>query len=279
LAEHRAVFAARRQVDEALRIVATALDADRQTVEHGAALNRGLRAMAEADQFLPRGRTVAADIRTADLVVGHETPVLKNSDPSRVTCWQARAAYLDYARSEMARAMDGEFAGSMALLALGKLQAAPAGLGAEGSNADWDKAAMLHRAALDVSPHNVLAANDLAVLLADRGELHEARRLLEAVARQSRLAEAWHNLASVCHRMGDGRSGAQAAEQARVCARERASGEPARSARVMWLAPGQFGPPASDAPAEVADGTSAQPEGSDEGSLAGWPAWRLLRRK
>jgi predicted Zn-dependent protease len=72
------------------------------------------------------------------------------------------------------------------------------------------KAALLQRVALAVAPQNVLAGNELGVLLAAHGQLEDAQRLFRQCLATNPTPEAWRNLAVVYARQGD-RAASQAA--------------------------------------------------------------------
>jgi Flp pilus assembly protein TadD len=62
---------------------------------------------------------------------------------------------------------------------------------------------MLHRVALRIAPQNVLAGNELGVLLAQHGHLDEAESLFKQCVATDATPEAWQNLAVVYARKGD----------------------------------------------------------------------------
>jgi tetratricopeptide (TPR) repeat protein len=68
------------------------------------------------------------------------------------------------------------------------------------------KAALLYRVALDVSPQNVLAGNELGVLLAQHGQLNEAERMFQYCIATKPSPQAYQNLAAIYGRRGDERS-------------------------------------------------------------------------
>ena len=79
LAGRGAHFAARAEFIRALWLVAQGLDAEHQTVVHSQALSAGLAAIKEADDFIPDGSRLEANLDIAAIIRGHRTPVLKNA--------------------------------------------------------------------------------------------------------------------------------------------------------------------------------------------------------
>ncbi len=147
----------------------------------------------------------------------------------------AMKCYFTYAQEQFAAAADDEVAGSMALRALGKLHDALAGKGGPAKTAAAPKAVVYYQAALLAFPENVMAANDLGVLLARSENYSAAREMLEYSLHLNRRPVTLRNLAAVyrrLERMGDA---------------ERAEGEAARIERAEIARRG--GPPAANRPA------------------------------
>ncbi len=57
--------------------------------------------------------------------------------------------------------------------------------------------------ALAVAPQNVLAANELGVLLAQHGQLHDAEKIFRQCVATDATPESWRNLAVVYARQGN----------------------------------------------------------------------------
>ena len=166
MAGRGAYYAARSEFIAALRLVAQGLDTDRQTTVHGKCLAAGLTALKEAEDFIPRGSMVEANLDIPALVASHVTPALKDADNGQTTSLSALKSYLTYAQDQFALAADGELAGSMALRALGKLHDEMAKRQDAEIQAAVPKAIVFYQAALLVTPQNYMAANDLGVMFA-----------------------------------------------------------------------------------------------------------------
>jgi tetratricopeptide (TPR) repeat protein len=105
-----------------------------------------------------------------------------------------------------------------------------------------------------------LAANDLAVLLAEEGRLEQARDCLHAGLRQSPQPAMWNNLAAVHDRLGQPQL-ALAARQEAAALESRAASTPGSvlpTHNVAWLDPRNFAA-TSRAPTDVRQATSTIP--------------------
>ena len=145
---------------------------------HRHALAAALTAMKEAEDFLPGGSRLEADLDLPGIIAAHATPVLK-AGAKNVTSMTALNRYFTFAQEQFAAAAGHEVAGSMALHALGKLHTALARKKISLAAAAEPKAMVYYQAALLVYPKNFLSANDLGVLLAQCGDYGDARTMLE----------------------------------------------------------------------------------------------------
>jgi tetratricopeptide (TPR) repeat protein len=266
LAGRGAYFAARSEFLAALRLVAQGLDTERQTTMHGKALAAGLTALREAEDFIPRGSMVEANLDIPALAASHVTPVLKIADCTRTTSLAALKSYLTYAQQKFAEAAGREFAGSMALRALGKMHDELAKNQNSEIRAAGPKAVVFYQAALLVAPHNYMAANDLGVLYARAGNLRDAREILEHSAAIGRNATVLNNLAAVYQRLGRNDLAARAKRESLLAIQAERTMRPAVGARaadgsIMWVAPEAFveNSPNLAAPTAVA-GNPAAPQ-------------------
>jgi len=203
LAGKKAHFSARLEFTRALRILAQGLDTERNTNRYSQALAAGVRALDEAEDFLPKDGHLEAELDLAMIAGAHRTPVLQAEDGEQVTPLAAIQRYHTYAQEQLATAVGKEVAGSMALCGLGKLYMA---IGdqqrGDGIVAARPKAMVLLQAALIVSPGNHMASNELGVLLARSGRHSDARAAFEHSVAAYPTAEAWRNLALTCERLG-----------------------------------------------------------------------------
>jgi tetratricopeptide (TPR) repeat protein len=255
LAGRGAYYAARSEFITSLRLVAQGLDAEERTTRHGKALAAGLTALKEADDFIPRGAKLEADLDLPSLIGGHATPVLKDRDAAALTPLAAMKAYLTFAQRQLAEAAGHEMAGAMALHALGKLHEELARQKTTGLQATDSKAVVFYQAALTVCPESFMTANDLGVLLAKNRDYDGARTWLERGAALTRSPTVWNNLAAVYERLGRNDLAARARQQVLVAqAGNRTAGQAsAASGDVRWVGAEAFG--ARGLPAETAPAT------------------------
>ena len=127
--------------------------------------------MREAQDFVPRDAQTGADLDVGRYLPAHRTPVLKHEDPRGLTAAIAQQQYHDYAQQQFLIAGGTSSLASQALMELGKTcqtlyQDEPDRLGIP-------TASVFYRAAVAVDQQNALAANELAVLMANSGQLPE----------------------------------------------------------------------------------------------------------
>gem|GEM_PF-1661515 len=244
LAGKQAYFTARTEFIKSLRMLSEALDVHYQTQLHGRALAAGLLALEEADEFIPRGDHLEAEIDVPMIVSGHSTPVLKDTGDRSIGSLEARQRYYTYAQQQLAQSIENEVAGSMALYGLGKLYTVLGEQRRVSIQAAQSKAVVFHQAALMADPNNALAANEMGVLLARYGRLKASRELLLYSLRVAPLPATWHNLSVVHARLGE-RELAQLAQEEYVNAVREAQSRRAHAAPgdarftspVRWVAP------------------------------------------
>ena len=265
LAQRGAFFAARTEFIQVLRRVAQAKDAGASTDEHACALAAGLRALDEADDFVPRGVQLEAELDVRTVASSHRTPVLRDY-PEDVMPQEAVVLYHTYAQQELARAAQGEQAGSMALYGLGKVYARLAER--RDDDVQFTRGAMtMYSAALDACPENHLAANELGVLLCRTGHPTEATRRFERTIDLAPNATAYHNLAVAQQKLGlAGQAAANEQESLRLATIERSNGAISRRAGVTWVSPAEMArvsqpgsPAAAPVPPVAPPTTAARP--------------------
>jgi tetratricopeptide (TPR) repeat protein len=262
LAQHGAFFAARTEFVQVLRRVAQAKDAGSDTNEHARALAAGLRALDEADDFVPQGVQLEAELDVRSVASSHRTPVLRDYAQD-VMPQDAAVQYHSYAQQQLAIVAAGEQAGSMALYGLGKVYARLAER--RDDEVQLTRGAMtMYSAALDACPNNHLAANELGVLLCRTGRPTDAVRQFERTIDLAPNATAYHNLAVAQQKLGmPGQAGANEQESQRLAALERSTGAISRRAGVQWVSPAEMArvtqSVSPNTPAVPAPATAARP--------------------
>ncbi|MDZ4817375.1 MAG: hypothetical protein SGJ20_00205, partial [Planctomycetota bacterium] len=227
---------------EALKLMATAMDNQRNTSAHGQALAAALHAVNEADDFVARGTTIDANLRLADIVSGHQTPVLKDTDLANVSPTIAQHRYLTFAQEQFANAAADLQPASAALYGLGKLQMIPERGKTAPDLAALGRSVVYFQAALVVHPRHALAANELGVVLKRCGRLEDARNLLVHSARISGQPIAWRNLAVVHRELGELDLAQRAEHEAQIASARPGAVLHAASAApaVEWVDPAAF---------------------------------------
>ncbi|MEM6799128.1 MAG: hypothetical protein AAF589_06410, partial [Planctomycetota bacterium] len=235
LGSHGALYAAKQRFIGVLRRVALAKDAELATNQHSAALAAGLRALDEAEQFIPRGKAVEAELNVAQIAASHSTPLYRQDDNAKwVLPSEAVARYHRYAQHKLAAAVAGNQGGSMALHGLGKTFTRIADID---EDALAQRTSMtMYRAAVESHPGNYLAANELGVGLAKAGHYGPARETLEKAIATGGGSTVYRNLAVVQQGLGQPQLAAAANARAeQLAARERANGEFSRQQGVQWV--------------------------------------------
>lgn len=260
LAGRGAYYAARSEFLEVLRRIAQAKDAEFGTNQHARALAEGLRALDEADDFMPFGVQLEADLDVPALVRSHRTPVLRKGTAD-VLPHEAIAHYHAFAGQRLAAAVAGEQAGSMALYGLGKIHRQLAA--ADGDLQSNRKSITMYQAALTAHPANHLAANELGVLLTEDGHHAEAVAMFRRAIQIMPTATAYQNLSVVQRRLGNLRQAAVSEQEAQRLAQwERSVGAVSHRLGVRWVSPDQMARlgPAPERPAvQVASAAPGPP--------------------
>jgi tetratricopeptide (TPR) repeat protein len=261
LAQRGAFFAARTEFIQVLRRVAQAKDAGSSTDVHARALAAGLRALDEADDFMPQGVQLEAELDVRTVASSHRTPVLGDY-PEEVMPQEAIVMYHTYAQQQLANAAADQQCGSMALYGLGKVYARLAER--RDDDVQFTRGAMtMYAAALDACPDNHLAANELGVLLCRMGHPAEAVHQFERTIDRSPNATAYHNLAVAQQKLGmAGQAAANEQESQRLAAMERSNGGISRRAGVQWVSPAELArvsQPTSPTPVVATPDMAARP--------------------
>lgn len=237
-------YTARAEFSEALNLIAATFDATESSTRRSGSLSAGYTALNEAEEFATRTtRNIATP---AASLTHHRTAPFVGPFPPNVSPATLRAAYLQFASERLSEAATGCEAGSVALHGLGKVHNA-AGSTIVDPRA---KARVYYEASLAVGPGNFLAANDLAVLLAEEGRLEEARNVLHTALRQSSQPAMWNNLAAVHERLGQPEL-AQLARREASTAERRAAAVPGSvlpTNNVAWLDARSFAATSQTAP-------------------------------
>jgi tetratricopeptide (TPR) repeat protein len=271
LAQRGAFFAARTEFIQVLRRIAQAKDAATGTDEHSRELAAGLRAMDEADDFVPLGAQLEAELDVRKVASAHRTPVLHDRAEA-VTPQDAVALYHSYAQEQLTKATVDERAGSMALYGLGKVYARLAER--RDDDVQCVRCAMtMFCASLDACPDNNLAANELGVLLCRTGHPAEAVTNFVRAIDIAPSATAYHNLAIAQQKLGmDAQWMANEQESQRLAAMDRAAGAISKRAGVQWVSPEELA--RCSQPATLGPAAATEPMTANRDAAATPRAWR-----
>lgn len=238
LANRGALYAAREDLVQSLRLATQSLDAAEGTNGYSQALESGLTALLEAEDFALHGAAATTPLNVEQIVAGHRTPVLKGLPQQEIPPVIAMQRYYGYAGDRLTAAAGELPAAADTLFWLGKIHNSLGRQSVQADRLQGPQAMVCFRASLSVAPQHYLAANELGVLLARYGQLPDAKRLLQQSVTTRSHPEGWQNLAIVHQRLGE-QDLAQLAEQELVAltgGRKLAASRPA----VYWLEPKAF---------------------------------------
>ena len=201
LAQRGALYSARAELLDALRLLAQSHDAHSGTTQRTGALAAALTAMDESDDFTPT--KAGAAVNSGDMIRAHQTPVLKRIDAARLAPLTCSQHYFAYAQQQLAEATDGQAAAANTLSLLGMVHGHLAGESTGGRSSHTARAIVFHQATLALDPKHYRSANELGVLWARCGEWAAARAVLLTSLQSQPTPSAWHNLAAVHERLGE----------------------------------------------------------------------------
>lgn len=198
LAQRGAVYSANAEFRAVIGLCALELDSRGGGTEHRDALRQGFVALEEADDF--GGDQMdwheSSDVRR--VAEDHTTAVLKGATKT-IDSVQAVQRYYVFAEQRFTNANKELPGASLAFYGLARTFVEP---GMRTTHAAA-KAALLQRVAVAIAPQNVLARNELGVLLAQHGQLAESAKLFRQCIATSPRPETWRNLSVVCARQGE----------------------------------------------------------------------------
>jgi hypothetical protein len=228
LAQRGATFTANAEFRAVISMCALELDAKTGGSSHRDAFREGWAAFDEADDFTADRLDwrASADVRAA--AAGHVTQLVKSSEVA-VDSVRATETYYAFAEERLTYACKELPGASLAFYGLARTFVNPEGAVMHATA----KAAVLHRVALGISPQNVLAGNELGVLLAEHGQLAEAEQIFRQCVAIDARPETWRNLSVIYARQGN-----VAASRAALAASESLaeSGRKAAEARAAQVA-------------------------------------------
>jgi hypothetical protein len=226
LAQRGATYSASAEFQAVLGLCAHELDARSGTTCYRDALCQGWTALNEADDFEESRTGLLDPTEIRHIASIHSTRLLADPE-SKIDSMQAVQAYYAFAEERLASACKEMPAASLAYYGLGRTFVIPGCRVTHGAA----KAALLQRVALIIAPQNVLAGNELGVLLAQHGHLDASEKLFRECLAISPRPETWRNLATV-----HARNGNQAASQSAMAAGDALAAENRMAAAVTPIA-------------------------------------------
>ncbi len=288
LARRGAMFSARREFIEAMRVIATSLDQSRNTPFHTQELTRAWTILREAeslDKLRVAQSSNAAPIDLGQILMSHTSRVLTSNEAVGLNVEQILGKYYQQAKQCLANAVGANAVSAEALHCLGKLFVLMADHPNNSSTYCRDQAMAMFSAALDCNARHHHAANELGVLLASQGHLQAAKQRLWQSLQSHPTGQAWTNLAEIHQRLGE----LNLAADARLQADTYGNSESTDSNRLFqWVDPQTFdeGSEGAFATAGPEMDTNAQRAGqlsegqaAEVGKSSSKPAWlqKILR--
>ena len=238
LAERNALFAAKEQFVQALRMAAQTLDACDGGDRHLRDLTGALTALDEAEDFAPKGGTVIDSLNVTEIVGSHRTQIFPSGATQQLSSLEALQYYYQFAQQQMTSAT-GEIRNTAdAYFGLGKVHALLTQDAGPLTQLHAARAIVFQQTALAIHPDHDKASNELGVMLARHGQWGEAKKALLHSLRTKPRAETWHNLAVIHQRLGEH----DLAQRALWEQQQRSGGgtAPGPASGVQWVESQQF---------------------------------------
>ena len=247
-ASHRALAAANAELESALRTLAAGADASSEQPMQVNQLGAAMRALSEAEDFLPGAAATQSGQSAREIARRHRTSVVRLQDRN-IPATDAVEIYFSFAQQSILNSVGHSRLSSEILYQLGKVYTESSGTTVSVTRAPAARATLFHETALRIDPTNYKSANELAVLLAKAGQWHRAKSYLLHSLTIKQLPEAWFNLAKVHDQLGETGLAQRARHEYQLLAQQPAT---ATQAAVQWVAPQQFEAAAALRPPPIA---------------------------
>lgn len=246
LARRGAVFGAKNEFHNALRLVAQSMDYQFDTKEFSESLYRALEAINEADDFYFAQSRNNGRVDVAAIGNRHTSKILSEQELKEINSVDAMQAYYNFVQDQLVKCSGRTVVAGEALYCLGKLYLVKRKMSVDGSPLDSAKSIVHHRAAIGCDKRNFKSANELAVLLFNSGRPEQAKKLLLQSLKIRQVPAAWENLAKVHQQLGEH----QLAQLART-EFQRMMGNSPTTNKIQWISPSEFAEGSSREPAEL----------------------------
>ena len=272
LARRGAVYGASQEFVAALRSIAEACDIQQNSGnEHIEALSLGLIALRETQDFATLNQQLDIGAALSAIVSSHRSGVLSAEEVKTMNASSAIQAYFKFAQQKITSACGPFPISSYAFYSLGKLHTMNHKMNVGDDVYDQAKSIVMHRAALIADPNNFKSANELGVILAQCGQLDDARKILQHGLAVHPTVDMWNNLAVVHEQAGDPRMANAARNESRILAESNQRQQQATS-QVQWVAHETFEQNAQAPPLTTGQNSpqAKQPENQPM-QRSGWP--------
>ena len=283
LARRGAVYGAQQEFVAALRSIAEACDIQQNTGnEHVERLSRGLMALRETQDFARLNEQLDIGTALSAIVSSHRSGVLDAEQVKSMNANNVLQSYFKFAQHKITEACGPYPISSFAFYSLGKLHTMNHKMNVGDDVYDQAKSIVMHRAALVADPNNFKSANELGVILAQSGQLEDAKKILQHGLAVRPTIELWNNLAVVHEQSGDQRLANAARNESQILAQS-SRAKTQTHAQVQWVAPEAFERNAQAAPVAVDQPSNpqqsqgpfqrqpSQQSDSGKGSMSLWP--------
>ncbi|MEM9658742.1 MAG: CDC27 family protein [Planctomycetota bacterium] len=198
LAQRGATYSAYGEFQGVLASCAAELDTREGGSRHRDAVQEGLTALKEVEDFTASRGVTTVGVDVPAIAMAHRTPLGKQAVADSWSVDVATRAYYQFAMRRIGDACSGAPGAANAIYGMGRTSAL---LDARASHKTL-RALLLYDLALQIDPAHSLAANELAVLLAQNGRYIEAESVLQAAVKTGDRPECWKNLSVVCQQLG-----------------------------------------------------------------------------
>lgn len=201
LAQTGATAEAEQYFIDALRILAADHDLYTHSHAYSRALDQGLLALQEIRDFTVQRYSSGEGLELASICQRHQSNALASSSLPVLDTAQALELYASYAQQQLELGAGHNGVTAEAMYCLGKLMTNQSLTNISEGYLLTRKALVFHQTALACEPQNDRSAHELGVLLADLGDLQQARTLLRRSLQIQPTVRGWENLAKLHQRM------------------------------------------------------------------------------
>jgi tetratricopeptide (TPR) repeat protein len=201
LAQKGATADAEQHFIDALRVLAADHDLYTHSTSYSRALDQGLLALQEIRDFTVQRYSGGEELEPASICQRHQSNAVASSNLPVLGTAQALELYASYAQQQLELGAGHNGVTAEAMYCLGKLMTIQSLTNISDGYLLTRKALVFHQAALACDPRNDRSAHELGVLLADLGDLQQARMLLKQSLQIQPTARGWENLAKLHQRM------------------------------------------------------------------------------